>query len=304
MNAAIAFAAGCLAATLAWAAPGSGTEQAPVRFAPERDYGPFVFVDERGQVAGLSVEMLSLVQRQTGLPVQTLPAAPLKEQLQRARQGEADLLSSLRPTPERGAYLLFSAPYVSVPAIVVGRADSRLELAEEAPADALMASLIGRTVAVGEGYGVEAFVRSRYPAVRWQAVTDDVQGLRGVAEGRFDAAVLDAASAAFIKQHHRMSGLQRWGTVGFEYALSFAVPRARPELLERLNEGIRAIPRHEAQAVVARWMRPIEDDDFFRRHRGATAAGLAGLGLALLGVGGLVVSLQRRRGGDTPRSAE
>ncbi|MEK8032888.1 transporter substrate-binding domain-containing protein [Ideonella sp. DXS29W] len=265
----------------------------PLRFLPERDYGPFVFIDEQGHLAGLSVDMLQLVLKQAGLHIQVLPAAPLKLQLQRLRRGEADLISSLRPTPERGAYLAFSVPYVSVPAIVVGRA-------AEAPGDTadggtVLSALVGRTVAVGEGYGVEAFVRSRMPQVNWQAVPDDVQALRGVAEGRFDAAVVDTASAAFVKQRHQLKGLARWGTVGFEYTLSFAVPRERTDLLEKLNDGIRLVPRADAQAVIAKWMKPIEDDDFLRREQGAVMVGVAGVLLAVVGAGALSWAWQRRR---------
>ena len=39
---------------------------------------------------------------------------------------------------------------------------------------------------------VEAVVRARHPAVNWVAVSDDAQALRGVASGRFRAAVMDA----------------------------------------------------------------------------------------------------------------
>ena len=95
--AALAGAAGSAAA--GWAGPAQ-----PVRFAPERDYGPFVFQRDDGRIDGLSVEMLGLLQQQAGLQIVTLPARPLSEQLAALRRREADLVSSLRATPERGEY--------------------------------------------------------------------------------------------------------------------------------------------------------------------------------------------------------
>src|SRR5690606_29335890 len=62
-------------AAAGWAGPSQ-----PVRFAPERDYGPFVFQREDGRIDGLSVEMLGLLRERAGLNVHTLPARPLKEQ--------------------------------------------------------------------------------------------------------------------------------------------------------------------------------------------------------------------------------
>lgn len=260
-----------------------------VRFAPERDYGPFVFVDDDGRLAGLSVDVLALVARQAGLQLQMLPAASLKEQLQRVRDGQADLLSSLRPTPERGAYLAFSRPYVSVPAIVVGRAG------DIHPSGLPLAALGGRPVAVGDGYGVESFVRQRHPQVRWVEVSDDVVALVGVAQGRFDAAVVDAASAAFVRRRHRLRGLQRLGEVGFEYTLSFAVPRARTELLARIDAAIRDLPRDQLQAVVARWLRPVEDEAPLRVTPPGLVPGLVAMGVALMVVLARRVVLRRRR---------
>jgi ABC-type amino acid transport substrate-binding protein len=263
-------------------AAASGTPE--VRFGPEADYGPFVYQGEAGRAEGLSIDMLGLVQRQAGLRVQTLAPRPLNEWLDLARRGEVDLLSSLRPTPERAAYLLFSLPYVRVPAVLVVRAGHPLAGRTDTVA---LAPLKGRPVAVGAGYAVESFVRSRQPGVAWQAVPDDVVALRGVAEGRFEAAVVDTASASFIARRHGIKGLATAGPVGFEYTLSFAVRKDRPELLEAVDAGIRAIPAAERAAVVERWLAPLDvpldaaEASWGPRRVAIIGFGLIGLGLVI-----------------------
>lgn len=233
-------------------------EPLTLRFAPEKDYGPFVFVDAEGRLRGLSVELLQLVQRNAGLHVSTLPAAPLAEQLSALREGRAELLSSLRPTPERAAFLAFSTPYVSVPAILVRREAAGARTADAPSAAQALAGLGGRPVAVGRAYAAEGFVRQRFPQVDWVPVPDDVAALRGVVDGRFDAAVVDAASASFVQRHQGLAGLRSAGPIGFDYRLSFAVPLHRTDLLARVDAGIRAISTAERAAVVERWMAPLE----------------------------------------------
>lgn len=218
--------------------------QGAVRFAPEADYPPFVFADAQGRLDGLSMAMLRLVQRQTGLQVQPLPARPLVEQLALARERRADLLSSLRPTPERAQYLLFTQPYVSVPAVLVVRPGGATTLA----------ALVGRPVAVGAGYAVEPVVRARHPQVSWQSVADDAIALRGVADGRYAGAVTDSASLAHLRQRDRLQGLVAVDHVGFEYALSFAVRSDWPQLRDIVDAGLRSIPAAERQALLARWL--------------------------------------------------
>ncbi|MCE4553815.1 transporter substrate-binding domain-containing protein [Roseateles cellulosilyticus] len=261
-----------------------------VRFAPERDYGPFVFADDQGHVKGLSVDLLARLAPAAGLQLQTLPAAPLAEQLALLRAGGADLVSSLRPTPERAEYLAFTRPYVNVPAILVVRRTA-IPHAQGADGQAALQQLAGKPVAVGAGYAVEGFARERFPRVVWAPVPDDVQALQGVQDGRFDAAVVDAASAAFITQRSRMDTLGSAGPIGFDYALSLAVPKARADLVQRLDAAIVALPLQERSEIQQRWMGPLSGSALMQPawHR------LAGWAAAWLGAAALLLGLLWRR---------
>ena len=260
----------------------------PVRLAPERDYGPFVFQREDGRIDGLSIEMLELLRPVAGLRIEMLAPQPLQQQLDALRERRADLVTSLRATPERAAYAAFTLPYVAVPAVVVMRSD--------APPRAL-AQLSGAAVAVGQGYAVEAVVRQRHPAVRWQPVGDDVQALRGVVERRFAAAVVDAASLAHVtRTHAAIGGLQITGSADFDYALSYAVRKDWPELRDALDAAIRTVPASRRQALVERWIgngvAPVQRSPWASRAGWALlAAGL--LGAAVLGA----LAMWRRRAG-------
>lgn len=259
----------------------------PVRLAPERDYGPFVFQRDDGRIDGLSIEMLELLRQGSGLRIEMLPPRPLQQQLEALRERRADLVTSLRPTPERAEYASFTLPYVSVPALVVMRDDAEPRS---------LAQLGGASVAVGQGYAVEAVVRARHPGVRWQPVSDDVQALRGVAEQRFAAAVVDAASLSHVSRVHALRGLRATGSADFEYTLSYAVRKDWPELREALDEAIRTLPFARRQAVVERWIGP--DTAAVPQSPWASLAGWALLAsglLAAVALGG--VAIRRRRGG-------
>lgn len=278
---------GALAAPAAQAAwPGPAT---PVRMAPDQDHGPFVFQRADGEIDGLSVELLQLVARASGVRVTALPARPKAEQLAAVQRGEADLLTSLRPTPERGAYLVFTRPYVTVPTVLAMRGDRPLQT---------LAALAGKPVAVGQGYAVEAVVRARYPGVAWQPVPDDVQALRGVVEGRFMGAVLDAASLAFIVREHALAPLQVVERLDHDYPLSFAVRKDWPELRDVLDRAIAELPAAQREAVLQRWLDRGESLSVGARTPWATRVGLGLLtAAALIAIAfGAVRRAQRDRG--------
>ncbi|MEY2655408.1 MAG: hypothetical protein RLZZ524_2436 [Pseudomonadota bacterium] len=218
-----------------------------IRFAPEADYGPFVYRDADGRIRGLSVELLDRVARHAGLSLQTLPARPLAEILADAQRGEVDLITSLRPTPERAGFLGFTRPYVQVDAIAVGRPGGPLPDLRE---------LSGRRVAVGAGYAVERFVREAYPRVVWQSVADDRIGLERLRAGEVDAVVADVASVHFIVTGQGWPALVLGRPVGFSYPLSFAWRKDLPALGEALEAGLGALTPDERNEVLARWLPP------------------------------------------------
>lgn len=253
-----------------------------LRFAPEVDYGPFVFRAPDGSVQGLSVEILQRAARRAGLRLITLPPAALAENLAAVQRGEVDVLTSLRPTPERAQYLSFSPPYVRVPAVVV----TLLNSAKDLPA------LAGQPVAVGQGYAVEAHVRQRFPAVRWVAVPDDLQALQALHRHEVAAVVADVASVGFLMQRQGWTDLRLGSPVGFDYPLSLAWRKDRPDIGAALERGLRAVPAAEREALLARWLPPQADVDQPASDRNRLM--LIALALSLLGAAGWVWLRWRR----------
>lgn len=222
-----------------------GSVVAEIRFAPEREYGPFVFETADGKVRGLSVDLLDAMRPMLTEPVTTLPAQPLARILEAAQRGEVDLISSLRPTPQRSAYLSFTAPYVKVPAVLV---------LPQGINPARLADLRGQRVAVGRGFAVEAFVHKAYPDILWQAVPDDLAALQGVLRGDYQAAVADIASMSFVVREHQLRGLQVGEPVGFEYALSFAYRKELTAFGQQLQSALQRLDPHLRQQIMDRWI--------------------------------------------------
>lgn len=216
-----------------------------IRFTPEKDYAPFIYQTPDGKVTGLSVDILEALKPGLDAPVLNLPAQPLAAILEAAQRGEVDLISSLRPTPERSAYLAFTSPYVQVPAVLVVR---------QSLSPAQLKDLNGQRVAVGKGYAVEAFVRQAYPQVDWQAVPDDLSALQGLMAGQYQAVVADIASVSHATRHQQIKGVQVAQAVGFDYPLSFAYRKSLPQLGRQLEAGLQRLDGAARQKIIDRWI--------------------------------------------------
>lgn len=223
----------------------AGPSTPSIRFAPEKDYPPFIFVDEQGRLQGLSVDILEAIKPQLGLTIETLPAAPLAQILSDLKAGRADLVSSLRSTEERRDYLDFSAPYALVPAVLVTR--------EPGSAPTLQ-DLIGQPVAVGQGYAVEGFVRQRHPDIRWVLVPDDAQALKLLASGQVQGVVADIASVRYVTKQLELKGLQVRGPVGFDYHLSFAWRKELQAVGASVDRALLNLNPRVRQVALDRWL--------------------------------------------------
>lgn len=254
-----------------------------VRFAPEKDYGPFIYEDSDGVVRGLSMDMLAALAEHANLQLEMLPPRPLNEILAAAQRGEVDLISSLRPTPERAKVLGFTRAYATVPAVLVtlptGQQPTLLDFQ-------------GRPVAVGRGYAVEAFAREKYPAVQWVSVNDDAEGLQKLRLGQVSAVVADVASVHFVADRLGLDAFKVHAGIGFEYPLSFAFLKSRPDIGERLEEGLRLLPEAQRQTLRRQWLEGRQQRGEDPRARWLIRLGTA---LAALAVLGLAVAWWRQR---------
>lgn len=220
-------------------------ERLHVRFAPEKNYGSFIYQDDSGQIKGLSWDILQEIAPAAGLDIEPQVPAALASILENAKQGQIELISSLRPTPERALYLGFTQPYVAIPAVLIRRIDSP---------SASLQTLSRAKVAVGKGYAVEHFVREKYPDINWVLVADDREAFRLMARNEVAAIVADIASAIFIARREQYADWRVEQNIGFEYQLSFAYPKAQTELGRRLEQALLRLPVQRREAILARWL--------------------------------------------------
>lgn len=122
---------------------------ADVRVAPEGNYPPFSFA-QSGVWQGISADYLQLIEAHLGVHFQRLPPQSLDTILKQARNDQADLITSLKSTPERDEFLAFTSPYIRVPTVIVSRIGNTLGRWPEAFA--------GKKVAVGNGYVINVCI--------------------------------------------------------------------------------------------------------------------------------------------------
>ena len=217
-----------------------------IRIAPEKGYAPFIFTDSEGGCRGISVDYIRLLEQRLGVRFHMLPGSDLKDNIDKAQRGQAEILTSLMETPERSGFLLFTGPYIEVPAVIIVRRKITETLA--------LKGMQGFVIAVGAGYGVESYLRKNYGFLQIVTAPDDRECLRRLSFGEVSAAVVDLASASYIIESDKLTNLRVAGDTGFTYALSLASRKDWPELHRILGKGLAAISKQDRAAIQQHWI--------------------------------------------------
>lgn len=230
---------------------------------PEKGFVPFSYQSASGIPQGLSIDFLEIISKKVGFKLEFLPSRPLYQILDDVKAGKGDIISSIASTKDREDQLLFTDEYISVSTVIVVRKDSgnNKELS--------LADLNGEKIAVRKDSALEKFVQTNYPRVILESLTEDEISLQQVVLGEVDAAVMDIASLSFYLSKQVLNSVKVAGNVGFEYKLSFAVPKDKAILQTILEKGLGQISKNDRQIIIDKWItvpgEPTKEDSFWNK---------------------------------------
>ncbi len=218
---------------------------------PEKNYPPFSFVSSGGSTKpkGLAVDYIDLISRKIGAQATYLESKSRANILSDLKSGKEGIILALSATDEREEYLYFSEPFITIPAVIVTRKDSKYK-----GSDMSLGDFNSKQVAVTDGYSVMDYVTNNYPKIIIDSVTDDEVALQKLLLGEVDAAVMDLASLSYYTSKDMLSYVSVIGQTGFDYELSFAVPKNAPDLQVIINSGLKEITPSEHSVIKDKWI--------------------------------------------------
>ncbi|WP_313739477.1 transporter substrate-binding domain-containing protein [Pseudomonas sp.] len=230
---------------------------------------PLSFRDARGQLRGLSLELLDLVSQRTGLQFEVQAGGSLRQQVERLRKGEVGLIAGLPRSQLLQQTLAFSQPYVSTSQVLVTRQ------APSAPSG--LEHLAGQRVALIWGSDAHEALQQRAPEAVIERFDGPQQALAALADGKVAAAILALEDAHALIAHQYLGRLR----ISTSLALApvhfvLGSHRSAVELQGILNKALLSISPHESELLIRRWRDPlIVADGLWLRYRRRILIGFA-----------------------------
>lgn len=248
------------------------SENPSVKVVLDEQLLPLSYRDAKAQWRGLSLDILQLISRRTGLRFEVEAGGSVARMLDQVRQGQAQLIAGIPRSAALEQYLGFSRAYLSASRVLVTRDDPR--------APSSLAQLAGRPLAAVWGSDVLEELKQHYPLVGPLIVPGPVAALQAVARGQAAAAVLTLDDARPLIARWYPGRLRISASLPMSPAhFALASARGSVELQSILNKALLSLAPRETDVLVRRWRNPmIVADGVWPRYRGKI---LLGFGLAL-----------------------
>ena len=226
--------------------PGCGQETLKVRIATDATWPPFEYVDEQTmEIVGFDIDLIKAIADEAGLEIEIVNVSwdPLLAGMAQCQYDAA--ISAMTITEERKQAMLFSDPYFEAGQLVTVRIDntditSRFDLG-------------GKTV--GAQIGTTGSFEVENIAGAILKTYDDIGlAMQDLMNGQIDAVIADNPLAIGYANKNP-DKLKTVGVVFTAESYGIAVCKTKPEILERINEGLAKVKAEGLiEELILKWL--------------------------------------------------
>ncbi|WP_421535092.1 transporter substrate-binding domain-containing protein [Pseudomonas marginalis] len=257
-----------------------------LKVAINENLAPLSFFNEKGELRGLTADVLTQVRLRTGLKFEAVRGDTVNDLMKLVASGEADILAALTPTTDRAETFDFTRPYLTTPFVLVS------PIGEGQPNT--LEDMAGKRLALLRGSLLRDFLTTHYPDIRLVDAQNSADVMAMVARGEVEAGLNALIGARYLISQKYRDRLRITSTVGMTPSrVTFAMARGNQQLLSILNKALLSITPDEMDELINRWRADVViNDSYWLRNRATIIQGFSIAALLLLSALGWVAYLR------------
>ncbi|MDM8565178.1 bacteriohemerythrin [Candidatus Halobeggiatoa sp. HSG11] len=202
---------------------------------------------ESGEYEGIIADYLKLITKRSGLNIEVVPTKSWQETIRQVKMHQADAYSGVKLTEGRQKYVNYSKPYLRLNDVIV--------MQQNAKTIKGLKELRGKRVGVVKDYYVEVILKRDYPELQIISVTNTLEGMKQIVDGKLDAFIDDQLVVGYIISQNAMYSLKIAAKTSFKSNLHIAVRNDwPPEALSIINKAIATITKEDQNHILQQWI--------------------------------------------------
>ena len=224
---------------------------------PCPDYPPIDFVDSIHGHNCYTRELITLLEKNIKYKFKVIHVKTFRELLNKARNKEIDIATSLAKTKDRSKYLIFTEPYMHVHNVYVTRDSVSYKITPEI--------LKTHRISSSRGYAISGYLEEKYPFININYVDKDLTGILKVSFHESDIMATELPLALYYIKKHGISNIRFAGFTGYSYGLRIGSRNDMPMLNKILQKGLNSISIESKEAIYQKWVPPLETEFYKSR---------------------------------------
>lgn len=209
------------------------------------DWWPFEIIDSTGTHVGIAADLIKRVVEHTSLQIKLHPTQNWEDSLKASKAGECLVMSFLNQTPSRDEWLIFTAPLLEDPNVLITR--------EEHPFISDVMALTGATIALPRGTAMAERFGRDFPHIEIIGTDSETEALRLVSERQADMTLRSLIVAAQTIKEGGWFNLKISGQIpGYGNQLRMGVLKSEETLRDILDKGVAQLTALERRQIVDR----------------------------------------------------
>ncbi len=218
-----------------------------IRIAFDGYFPPYSFINEQGNLEGIAVDILSVLEKKTGIEFEIFEEKTWKNLYHAAQNKEVDLVATMVHKRERETWFNFTHPYLLKSLVIITQEENRtINHRNDLP---------GKNVALVKGYQYVNTVLQKYPDIKPLYFDTMLDALNAVSTGKADAAITFLGAGHYLRTKYLLSNLKYAAVFDRNNSPeSIAVRNDWPELVSILNKAIQSLPESDLHTFNSTWL--------------------------------------------------
>ncbi|BBN60456.1 hypothetical protein HVMH_2050 [Hydrogenovibrio marinus] len=218
-----------------------------IRLAIDNNWAPIEYIGEKGNYQGIGAAFFNYITIKTGLKFRPDKHSNWVQAVEKMKKHQLDVYSAAISTEERRTYANFTDPYVRFPTVIATR--------DNAPYMSDPKLLIGKVVAVTDGYAMQEEMRRLYPNVKLLSVKNASEGLRDVSLGKVYGYIDNVASIGYYIKSQGLANVKISGELPFKANIAIGVRKDWPELQSIIQKVLSHMPADTYAELINPWLK-------------------------------------------------
>jgi diguanylate cyclase (GGDEF)-like protein len=220
-------------------------QKTKIRYCIDPNWMPFEALSPDGEHIGISADYIELFRNMLPVPLELQPTPDWPSSLLAAKNRHCDLLTLAIPTPSRRQYLNFTAPYLSIPTVIVTLKDKALVRS--------VADLPKAPIGIRAGFGTLELYQQHYPSLQLVPFYSYEEGLSQVQAGTIYGMIGNMGSISYAMQQDTISDLKIAGRLTEDSQLSLAFRNDEAVLQAIFDKLLQQISTEQKQQINNHW---------------------------------------------------